>query len=161
MKTHLVLNFAILFFAAITYAQRPPVIPIAYRSVICARSCSGNMGKTTFAELTSSGASRCPARPQVTYSCAPYLCDSQGRTCRTDCIDNRDCSPGFRCNPQIKTCFTVSYFCANHISLNGTDGSFRNCSPYKCDMGTCLSYCKSEDECAAGSSCHSDGHCGP
>lgn len=159
MKT-LLLTFAVLFFTFITHAQRPPVIPAPYRSVICARSCTGNMGKTTFTELSSLGASRCPAKPQLTYSCAPYLCDTQGRTCRTECTDNRDCAAGSRCNPQTKTCFTVSYFCANHISLNGTDGSFRSCFPYACSMGSCLSYCKSAADCGSGVECTSDGRCG-
>ncbi|WP_409479890.1 hypothetical protein [Pseudobdellovibrio sp. HCB154] len=160
MKKILFLFFALIFFNLNLFAQIPPVIPEPYRSTICARSCENNMGKTTFIELASNGARRCPSKPQLAYSCAPYKCNSQKKTCRTDCIDNRDCAPGFRCNPQTKTCFTVTYFCANHISLNGTDGSFKSCFPYSCQMGACVAHCASAADCGAGVDCNSDGTCG-
>lgn len=152
---NLFLFFVLFFTHEMAKAQIP--VPI-FETPICRRTCAEGMGKITF--FTKIGSTRvCPANPQEIYSCAPYACNNARTTCRTECTDDSQCAAGSVCNERIRQCRPLTYFCANLISANGTDGSFESCFPYTCKLGRCKYFCESGADCAGGYSCSSDNKC--
>lgn len=156
-----------LFYLMSAHAQLRPIpnplprpIPIPISSSVCKRTCVDDMGQITFlTQNPDSTSTLCPDHPQQIYSCAPFSCDTQKKTCRSECTDNRDCAKGFTCDQTIKKCTTVSYFCAGELTLNGTDGTHRDCEPYSCQMGSCMGYCGAQTDCWPGYNCNSSSRC--
>lgn len=145
-----------------TASPLPIPIPIPKPTVVCARKCTDGMAQITFSDLNFDNTpNTCPSEAQQVYSCAPFGCDEKGKTCRTDCNTDQDCSRGFICTPNTKKCINVSYFCSGRLAMKGTDGSSRSCEPYACDVGSCLSNCQSTTDCYDGYRCNSEFRCVP
>lgn len=123
-------------------------------ATICQQNCIGDVGQITF-ELADK---TCPDKAQETYSCAPYKCDEQVRTCRSFCRDNLDCAKGFLCDKNRSQCFKYSLRCLNYSMTISTTGERRDCSPYRCNMGTCLGACQSNSDCKLGITCNLEQH---
>jgi hypothetical protein len=163
----LTLIISLLIFISHAWAQPiprfPRPVPEGPKDAACKRSCVEAMASVTFYVQAADGTPTCPDRPQVVHGCAPFGCDERAVTCRRECRDNSQCSPGFACNQNSKKCETVSYFCNINphgaALLNGTDGTYRSCEPYSCQMGNCLSRCDSGSDCWPNYVCNSSGRC--
>ena len=99
------------------------------------------------------------------------------------CTSEEECSEGYFCDPDTRSCEEIEVFCAgkreipgykgtgfskpesgNGLSIQGTDGSAVVCTPYRCKSlpdGTpyCTNRCESTADCDVGHACTSDGIC--
>ena len=121
---------------------------------ICQQSCANAQGQIIFALPDKS----CPNKAQENYSCAPFACDDEGKTCRLNCLDNRFCAKGFICNKQSGQCFRPANTCSDELTSIAAEGASKSCFPYKCAMGNCLGTCKGNDECWPGHECIIEQH---
>jgi MYXO-CTERM domain-containing protein len=119
----------------------------------CAASCSG--GRET--QDRCDGLGHCSSQP--TRDCAPYACGPDA--CLTSCAADTDCTVGYTC--MDKACIPRSAArCLGDHTLQGPDGSIRDCSPYRCSAeGACLQACDTTLDCATGQTCRSDRSCRP
>lgn len=91
------------------------------------------------------------------WSCFPYTCATDTKTCRTGCTSNTDCAAGTICQdgrcaipapPRCSEDFLTS------IGPYGTD----SCAPYKCNAssGLCQRDCRTSKDCDPMSRCDAE-----
>ena len=89
----------------------------------------------------------------LNYSCFPYTCAADTRTCRTGCSADAECTAGTVCSDG-KCVIPVARCNADRsasVSALGTDV----CSPYTCEAasGRCQRDCRTSNDCSGGFVC--------
>jgi hypothetical protein len=109
-------------------------------------------------QATCIGKGNCPDLENK--ACAPYVCDTA--KCKDTCTTVQDCSTGNQCDPTTHQCVGIGAVCDGEHTLTSTNGSPKDCSPYKCSTSNaCLNACTSRADCVGGMSCTAEGRCEP
>jgi hypothetical protein len=117
-------------------------------------SCSDGAAKVA---ATCDGAGTC-VDPAAT-SCAGYACAADGKSCRTSCTGDADCTGTNKCQsgkcapPPATTCS------ADGLSVVQADGTTKSCAPMLCRGSDCIVKCNSTDDCVTPNVCDGAGSC--
>lgn len=154
----------LIIFSTIALAQvRPPVPnpiptpPVDFaQSTLCKQTCANGVQYQYFMTIGStSGVRNCPDLATTVRNCSPYACENKSQ-CRINCNTQADCAKGFACI--TGQCMSISYYCSDDVTSNGTDGRSWDCSPYICQSGSCLHTCQTGFDCAQGYLCDTEFH---
>jgi MYXO-CTERM domain-containing protein len=85
-------------------------------------------------------------------SCYPYTCD--GNVCGETCSSDADCGDGARCDASQLCVPPGSSFCVTTGTIEDPSGATRDCLPYACRAGACMSSCEDNDDCSSGNICY-------
>ena len=115
-------------------------------------------GVVTFAGYCD-GLGSCPAATVAdTKACAPFVCG--GQACAESCASDADCVDGATCDTVAMKCILGATCTDDHTA--GIAGSTpKDCTPFRCAAGQCLTQCNSIDDCAAPNVCDVNRLCVP
>ncbi len=129
-------------------------VALAGAEVTCREgSCEGGV-ETLPARCDGTGV--CPTAVE-TQPCAPFICGVGA--CLELCTSDGDCANGAQCATANGQCVEGAT-CLNQSTIVVPPDHQTDCSPYRCDQGTCLTACDSGQDCASGFVCSSLGVCG-
>ena len=102
-------------------------------------------------------ASRCDGQgacvEDTPQDCGNYACNAEGTACNTSCSSDDDCSAGSLCATTTGECGEGGFTCKDDFTVEETDGTEVDCSPYRCEAGSCLESCTASADCAGGYTC--------
>lgn len=110
----------------------------------CGTSCADGSETPSFCAGNGSCA------PGAAKSCSPYVCGTDA--CKKDCESSSDCASGYVCSPD-KTCIAAGNTCSDDHTVLSPDGTKKDCTPYKCELGVCKTKCASVDDCVLPAVC--------
>jgi hypothetical protein len=95
----------------------------------------------------------------VQEQCEPFACNASGNACATACTSSAECAGGRACNATGQCVLVETVQCDGVSTVVSPDGTTRDCSPFQCRDGACLSRCASIDDCTAPTVCDESGTC--
>jgi hypothetical protein len=86
------------------------------------------------------------------------VCDTATNACKTTCASDSDCGKaGDHC--VMGQCVTASTCDKDgHTTVDPT-GARKDCAPYACNAGACVTACGTVADCASPNVCDTSGHC--
>jgi hypothetical protein len=126
----------------------PPVCEPPPAPPVCDSTC---VNSVTVVRQWSASAGACVT--WFAYPCEPYDCDDDGRTCRTSCVSDVDCSQGALCDTATGRCTTGPTVCSDAFTVEQANGAQQSCAPYRCVAGTCMEHFDGIGGCAPGFQC--------
>ena len=133
-------------------APAPAATPVSEAGV--AENCPASICSNTVATLSEWDERSNSCRKTAVYPCFPFACDSdETGFCGGSCTTDAQCATGAVCNTHTGTCAPSGSICVDSFSLVESDGNQIDCSPYRCDAGTCRDSCDADIDCSGSFRC--------